>query len=867
VAERKWECEMREKFGEEFEPVDGSKMRTILLNAVRDGEWSDKYKRLILPYSILTQELFEGQQRKGGNIPGLESLDKSLKTPPQFDLVIVDEAHHVRNSTAKRHQAVEYFCKHADAVVFMTATPIQLGDNDLYTLLKLLFPDDISEESFVAMAEPNAYITSALRGLRRRAPEADVLADLEKAAGTTWGRATIAENSLYRRIKEQLAAGGLTREQRVEIISDIESLHSFYNMINRTRRQDIEKDFCIREAVTLRSEFTPLQKNLYEILLKFEAKALATLYQNVPAGFLMNTISRQAASCIFGLKDTMLALTEKRLSQVMDEQYYDDDDNEVNINDVNIDRLLPDAQEIIRLAENLPEDDDPKFAKLAAILKEKQNQSNNKVIIFSSFRHTLNYLEKNISKLGMKVEQINGSVKDEDRYLLRKRFESTDKNNPDKLDILLFTEVGSEGLDYQFCDTLVNYDLPWNPMRIEQRIGRIDRRGQKSEKVRIYNCITNGTIDAEIHERCLQRIGVFERSIGECSDILGKMADSIQKIAFDTKLTAEERAQKLEVLADNEVRHVREMQQLENQKGQMFGLDIPGFDEDVKNAENRWIDPDSLKNLVVGYLRNRLKTNKEYIRDKRLSLELAEKYTLLKDYEDISGEREDIWATFLKHPKKTSCKVVFELEDAKDDPKAFFITPQHPLVRQAAKHTSGDGEMRAALKTAPVHGINPGEYPFLLYTWEYKGNRPRVELVAVCTDETAQAKLPEIIKNAAQTTAQFDKFETEWAKLEEKHINLWLAKKDRFQEDARAHCRFKTENLKMNTDRRIETAKLQLAQACQANNQEIITMKKGEIENATANFNAKKINFEKKAEESDIHFTPIFSGVLIVEGE
>ena len=82
------------------------------------------------------------------------------------------------------------------------------------------------------------------------------------------------------------------------------------------------------------------------------------------------------------------------------------------------------------------------------------------------------------------------------------------------LDVLLSSEVGCEGLDFQFCDFLVNYDLPWNPMRIEQRIGRIDRYGQKSEAVVIVNLITPDTVDADIYERCLMRIGVFQHAIG-----------------------------------------------------------------------------------------------------------------------------------------------------------------------------------------------------------------------------------------------------------------------------------------------------------------------------------------------------------------
>ncbi|WP_461248900.1 helicase-related protein, partial [Treponema sp. R6D11] len=132
----------------------------------------------------------------------------------------------------------------------------------------------------------------------------------------------------------------------------------------------------------------------------------------------------------------------------------------------------------------------------------------------------------------------------------RERF-ALPKNDPRAFDILLFTEVGSEGLDYQFCDTIVNYDLPWNPMRIEQRIGRIDRRGQKSDVAHIYNCITKDTIDEEIYERCLKRIGIFENSIGDCSEILGELARSIEEIILDPILTKEERESRLEQLADN----------------------------------------------------------------------------------------------------------------------------------------------------------------------------------------------------------------------------------------------------------------------------------------------------------------------------
>ena len=187
------------------------------------------------------------------------------------------------------------------------------------------------------------------------------------------------------------------------------------------------------------------------------------------------------------------------------------------------------------MADALPEND-PKFEKTFEIIQQKQSCENNKIMLFSTFRHTLSYLKGKLSACGLRVEQVDGSVKDEQRYELKRRFE-LDKTDPEAIDILLFTEVGSEGLDYQFCDMMINYDLPWNPMRIEQRIGRIDRRGQRSEAVNIYNIITEGTVDADIYYRCLMRIGVFESSIGECEEILGRVASQIERIVIVARLT------------------------------------------------------------------------------------------------------------------------------------------------------------------------------------------------------------------------------------------------------------------------------------------------------------------------------------------
>ena len=194
------------------------------------------------------------------------------------------------------------------------------------------------------------------------------------------------------------------------------------------------------------------------------------------------------------------------------------------------------------------------------------------MIIFSSFRHTLHYIRKKLEAQGIRVGQIDGSVEDEDRRIISQRFKGP-KEEPDTIDVLLFTEVGCEGLDYQFCDTLVNYDMPWNPMRIEQRIGRIDRRGQLSEAVKIYNMITSGTIDAAIYERCLLKIDIFENSIGDCGEILGKINKEITKIMYEQGLTEEERNQKLEKMAENDIIKIKEIRRLEADEKDLYGFD------------------------------------------------------------------------------------------------------------------------------------------------------------------------------------------------------------------------------------------------------------------------------------------------------
>ncbi|MGQ9663270.1 MAG: SNF2-related protein, partial [Kiritimatiellia bacterium] len=176
-----------------------------------------------------------------------------LDPPPRFDLVIVDEAHHIRNQDTFSHKAVRFFCDHAEAVIFLTATPIQLGSNDLFVLLNTLRPDlIIDQESFANMAEPNPYINQAISFARAQVAEWQIRTReaLDQAAATAWGQAILRHNPNFIRICSRLSEGDVTNEERVQFITDMEAMHTFAGIINRTRRRDIG-DFTIRKPETV----------------------------------------------------------------------------------------------------------------------------------------------------------------------------------------------------------------------------------------------------------------------------------------------------------------------------------------------------------------------------------------------------------------------------------------------------------------------------------------------------------------------------------------------------------------------------------------------------------------------------------------
>lgn len=861
VAERKWELELK-RFDEQFFALDGKGLRYCIQETDRDGEWPDKYSKTIVPFSLLQDEsLLNGSNERGRKRVGLLELDP----PPKFDLVIVDEAHHVRNANTFAHKAVRFVCEHAEAVVFLTATPVQMGNRDLFTLLNLLRPDlVIDEETFNHMAEPNTFINNAVN--LTRSGDGDWQKDARKklllAAGTAWGSSILRDNPTFQEVLTSLDSTTLDRQERVSLIPRIEAFHSFSHLINRTRRRDIGA-FCIRKPETVSIAFTEAQEQLHNALLDFQAKALAAVHGVQNVKFMMSTVRRQAASCIFGLAPFITDLLQRRLTDL---EWLESSGEEQPASDF-LQTLENESLDIVAQVEALPPND-PKLEALLRIVKEKEGMPNNKAMVFSSFRHTLAYLERQLLRSGVRIGLVHGDVKDEDRMALRTRFELP-KEESNAIDVMLFSEVGCEGLDYQFCDTMINYDLPWNPMKIEQRIGRIDRRGQKSEAVAIYNMVTPGTVDADIYERCLLRIGVFESSIGECEEILGDITREIRDIAENLTLTEEQRQQKLEQLADNEVREVQEQQKLEEKEHELFGLRIPrnNSDGDVQAAESYWLTSASIQRLVSEYLNRRL-GNAEYIQgDKTLkSLRLSKdaRPMLLKDFQCLERSRTPLFRTWEKYLKgdEPRCPVTFDSATAADHRDALFIMPLHPLVLQAAAFLNAIEPVSTAFRVQ-TDELEPGQYPFAIYAWEMKGLRAELRLVPVCANDTVLEEFFDYLEcGASVDPSQFLPSSTDSDALDRTHHEIWEKEKAAHQSQTEAMVCYRTESLETSHRGRMSIIEGQLSNAT---NDKIRKMKHAQINNAEVEYQQKMADLKTAATVADIHARPVVFGTLIVE--
>ena len=874
VAERKWLMEMK-RFEERFTQLDGNALRYCITETDLEGEWPEQHAKTILPYSLFDEVLLHGTQatrssrRKKGQ-RGLLDLDPA----PRFDLVIVDEAHHARNPNTFTHEAVRFFCDNAEAVVFLTATPLQLGSDDLFVLLNLLRPDlIIDRESFQHMAAPNPYINRAIDAARGGAEgwQQEAVRALRDASLTDWGQRILSEDPGYQGVKVKLTAEALSPEDRVSAIHTLEGLHTFSGIINRTRRRDIG-EFTIREPRTVSVEFTPEQRELHDSLLAVQMQILSKIHPTQSINFMMTTIRRQAASCLYGLAPLIKDILNRRIADVSDLESSDlESSDEYELLDpAAAEEVLGEIKVIVERAEQLEGTKDPKLEALEGVIRDKNNLDNNKLMVFSSFRHTLSYLFAKLSLDGVRVGMVHGGTPDQERIELREKFRRT-RQEAEAIDVLLFSEVGCEGLDYQFCDCIVNYDLPWNPMRIEQRIGRIDRKGQKSEKVLIYNLITPETVDADVYERCLLRIGIFNSALGASEEIFGEIAREIRSVADDMQLSSGERNERLQQIADNQIRLVQEQQVLEDKQAELFGIRLPAdqTQKDIEGASSFWLSAGSIQNLVATYLREVLGKSQEYIigekATKSLRVSQEGRARLLKNLQAlprIGSPTYKQWEDWLKGGDP-HLAITFDAQEAVENQNAAFVTPLHPLARQAARAMEPLAAKPVCVVRAADDAIIPGEYPFVIYEWTYTGVRDDLVLYPVAESPKVSRRLADLLEYGRPGSIADEQMPNQdtFDRLDTAHYERWTEARSEHKKQNQRIVDYRRESLTTSHQARVAMLEDRLANAT---NDKILRMRQAQLTSAGVDFQRHVAELEQAVSRADLNAEPVAYGVVIV---
>jgi SNF2 family DNA or RNA helicase len=363
----------------------------------------------------------------------VSSIDTAKRSPHReiifeqnYDLIIIDEAHKLKNSKTKNYEFVQSLKK--KFCLLLTATPIQNRIEEIFNLVSLLKPGHLGSESVF----------------------------FEK----------------YKRDSRSL--------------NDDEHLKELVNKVMiRNRRADTGIEWTKRHVETIPIEITEPERELYEAIT--ELKGEGDWLQK--SAFSVMTLQREACSsreAVFYTLKNMLQKQENPTKAFQDQ-----------------------IQFLIQKVEAVQQNSK---AEKALELIQKVND---KVIIFTEYRATQLYLQWFLKQHGISSVPFRGGFKRGKKDWMRELFQ---KN----MQVLIATEAGGEGINLQFCNHIINFDLPWNPMRLEQRIGRIHRLGQEKD-VMIYNFAIKNTVEEHILKLLYEKIDLFEKVIGELDDILTKL--------------------------------------------------------------------------------------------------------------------------------------------------------------------------------------------------------------------------------------------------------------------------------------------------------------------------------------------------------
>lgn len=450
------------------------------------------------------------------------------------DLVVFDEAHLMKNTATATHIVGEVFSSSSQGVLALSATPLNNQTRDLYALLKLVDPDMFRDEAtFNALRERNRPAVLLANELGRTAPDFQRCAEHLQLVPPS-----AAKDHLALHLNNHtISPGEISPSERVSMLSKAQRLNELGAFLNRTRKVEVFQNKVTRDAVTLNVKPTPEESAFYNGVLKLIRRRVAER-GDVLSVFHLISPALTMASCLpvmaAKLRDGRSRWGDLDDLAALDDPFEAEDESE----DFVCEEPQAIADDLTWVRNHDFDSCDTKYARLRDELLKRT--PTDKVIIFAFFKDTLRYLQRRLEQDGMNCILVTGDVKTpEERDALLRSFETPESR------VLLCSEVAAEGVDLQFCRIMVNYDLPWNPMRVEQRIGRIDRIGQAAQTIVIINFNVEGTIDGSICVHLHHKIGVFTQTVGDLEGIMGQHISSLTREILVDELSAAQIEQKI----------------------------------------------------------------------------------------------------------------------------------------------------------------------------------------------------------------------------------------------------------------------------------------------------------------------------------
>ncbi len=466
-------------------------------------------------------------------------LEKLMKAPG-WDIIVVDEAHHLSRKRYGKKIDVTQNYKLAEKLkgitrdmLFLSATPHQGDAFQFWSLIQLL--DDQLFESPEAMQDHRGLLNRVMfRRTKREVTDAQGNpVFMRRKVHSQKFSLSLKEQRFYERLTEYLKEGynaaGIGQSKTTKQQRAVGFIMATFQKIMSSSPRAIKQALRRRLTAIYARRQMALESGLRGAVTRADISTQIMRYQEEMRKIIIDLLAYDRGTVDYTDADTYIAQLKQRLRKrpefdeeittwALDAMETGDDVIEAGAN-------IPDedikVKELINLIDDGP---DRKFDTLVRAVEQiKRENRNEKIIIFTQYLETLYFLKEELGKYyGLeKISVIKGGPLDA-KIASCEAFR--DENGAG---FLISTSAGGEGINLQVCRVLFNYDLPWNPMAVEQRIGRIHRYGQ-TETVQVYNLVAEGTIEEKVYSILEQKLLDIARTIGKVDNITGDVTEDFR---------------------------------------------------------------------------------------------------------------------------------------------------------------------------------------------------------------------------------------------------------------------------------------------------------------------------------------------------